>query len=86
MEVGAWVYKNFDYMSGVSFLPYTEHSYQQAPYQDCTEEEYNALLETMPTKIDWSSLALLEEEDNTTGSQEFACTGGSCEITDIGGS
>lgn len=86
MEVGAWVYENFDYMSGVSFLPYSEHSYQQAPYQDCTQEEYESLLETMPKDIDWAELAELEMEDNTTGTQELACTGGACELTDIGGS
>lgn len=84
LEVGAWVYSNFDHMSGVSFLPYSEHSYQQAPYQDCTEEQYNELLAIMPSSLDWAELALLEMEDNTTGSQEFACTGDSCEIVDFG--
>lgn len=84
LQVGSWVYDNFDIMSGVSFLPYSEHSYQQAPYQDCTREEYDKLVSTMPVSLDWLELALLEMEDNTTGSQEFACTGNVCEITDFG--
>jgi ribonucleoside-triphosphate reductase len=81
MEVGAFVYKHFDEMSGVSFLPYDNGSYQQAPYQECTEEEYLRRVEEMPKDIDWGSLK--EEEDNTTASQELACTGGVCEIVDI---
>lgn len=80
MEVGAWVYKNFDYLSGVSFLPYDGGTYQQAPYQECTEEEYLAYVEKMPKNVDWSELAKYEFEDSTTGSQELACTAGGCEI------
>jgi ribonucleoside-diphosphate reductase alpha chain len=80
MEVGAWVYKNFDYLSGVSFLPYDGGTYQQAPYQECTEEEYLAYVEKMPKNVDWSELAKYELEDSTTGSQELACTAGGCEI------
>ena len=78
MEVGAFVYKHFDELCGVSFLPYDTGTYKQAPYQEITEKEYDELLERMPKEIDWGSL--VEEQDNTTGSQELACTGGSCEI------
>jgi ribonucleoside-diphosphate reductase alpha chain len=80
LEVGAWVYKHFDEMSGVSFLPYSEHTYRQAPYQECSKEEYEAMLERMPKDIDWSKLSEFEKEDTTTSSQELACTGNSCEI------
>lgn len=85
LEVGAWVYKNIDYMSGVSFLPFSEHTYQQAPYQEKTEEEYNALLAKMPDRIDWKLLSAYEFEDTTTGNQTLACNAadGSCEVVDI---
>lgn len=83
MEVGAFVYKHFNEMSGVSFLPHTDHTYQQAPYQDCTEEEYKAALERMPTSIDWAKLAEYESDDNTAGMQTMACSGDVCEIVDI---
>ena len=83
MEVGAFVYKHFDEMSGVSFLPHTDHTYQQAPYQDCTKEEYEELLAKMPTSIAWSELTQYESEDNTAGSQTMACTGDSCELVDL---
>tara|TARA_R100000278_G_C5449886_1_gene156917 strand:+ start:195 stop:974 length:780 start_codon:yes stop_codon:yes gene_type:complete len=83
LEVGAWVYKNFDMISGISFLPHSNHTYQQAPYQECTESEYNDLLAKMPTEVDWSLLSEYEAEDNTTGSQTLACTGDSCEVVDI---
>ena len=79
MEVGAWVYKYFDEISGISFLPHSDHSYQQAPYQECTKEEYQNLLVATPSKIDWSTFR--EEEDNTEGSQTLACTGNACEIS-----
>ena len=82
-EVGAFVYKYFDEMSGVSFLPFNEHTYQQAPYQDCDKETYDALLANMPTSIDWSKLSEYEQEDNTAGSQTLACSGDSCEIVDL---
>ena len=82
-EVGAFVYKHFDEMSGVSFLPFNEHTYQQAPYQDCDKETYEALLETMPVSIDWTKLSDYEQEDNTAGSQTLACSGDSCEIVDL---
>ena len=80
IEVGAWVYKNFDLMSGVSFLPYSEHTYKQAPYQDCNEKEYKELLNKMPTSVDWNKLSEYEKSDMTVGSQELACSAGSCEI------
>ena len=79
-EVGAWVYNHFDEMSGVSFLPFSDHVYQQAPYQDCTKEEYEALAAKMPKDIDWTMLAKYEKRDSTTGSQELACVAGGCEI------
>lgn len=84
MEVGAWVYKNFDSLSGVSFLPYDGGSYKQAPYQELTEEEYNEWKAKMPKEVDWMKLQDYEKEDHTTGSQELACTGGVCEIVAIG--
>jgi len=83
MEVGAWVYKNFDEVSGISFLPFYDHVYKQAPYQDVEREEYLELKNIMPKSIDWSKLSDYEKEDTTTGSKEFACVAGSCEIVDI---
>ena len=80
MEVGAWCYKYFDYMSGVSFLPFSDHTYRQAPYQDCSEEEYKELLDSMPKNIDWSLLSNYESTDLTLGAQEMACAAGGCEI------
>ena len=79
-EVGAWVYNHFDEMSGVSFLPFSDHVYKQAPYTDCTKEEYEALAAKMPKEVDWTKLATYEKQDTTTGSQELACVSGSCEI------
>jgi len=81
-DVGAFVYNHFDEMSGVSFLPFSEHTYQQAPYQDCDKETYEDALAIMPKSIDWSKLSGYEVEDNTSGSQTFACVG-SCEIVDL---
>jgi ribonucleoside-diphosphate reductase alpha chain len=83
MEVGAWVYKNFEICSGISFLPHSDHTYAQAPYQDITEEEYNDLKKQVPTKIDWSALSLYEKKDTTNSSQTLACTADGCEIVDI---
>jgi ribonucleoside-diphosphate reductase alpha chain len=83
LEVGAFVYKHFDEMSGVSFLPHSDHTYQQAPYQDCTEAEYEALKAKLPSEINWKDLANYEDTDNTIGSQSLACSSGSCEIVDI---
>jgi len=82
-EVGAFVYEHFDEMSGVSFLPYNEHTYQQAPYQEVGKSEYEELLSFMPKSIDWSKLSEYEKEDNTSGSQTLACSGDSCEIVDL---
>lgn len=80
-EVGAWVWNNFDSMSGVSFLPYGDHSYRQAPYEEVSESELKAFEETMPNNVDWSALSDYEKEDRTTASREFACSaGGVCEI------
>ena len=83
MEVGAFVYKHFDEMSGVSFLPHSDHTYQQAPYQDCTKEEYQEMLAKMPDSIDWEELNDYENEDNTVSMQTMACSGDSCEIVDL---
>ena len=78
MDVGAWVWKYFDEISGISFLPHSDHSYVQAPYQECTKEEYQELLKKTPKDVDW--LSFKEEEDNTEGAQTLACSSGSCEI------
>jgi len=83
MDVGAYVYKNFNLMSGISFLPMTEHTYKQAPYQDCDKETYNKLLSQMPKEVDWKLLSQFEVDDNTHGSQTLNCTGDVCEIVDI---
>ena len=84
MEVGAWVYKHFDEVSGISFLPHSDHSYKQAPYQEVTEEEYLELLAKMPSSIRWEDLSFYETEDGTSGTQTLACTSdGNCEIVDI---
>jgi len=80
MEVGAWVWRNFDWMSGVSFLPFSDHTYKQAPYQDCDLKEYQKLLESMPKRVDWNKLAEYEQTDMTIGAQELACAAGFCEI------
>jgi ribonucleoside-triphosphate reductase len=83
LEVGAWVYKNFDAIGGVSFLPASEHSYKQAPYQEITKEEYEEAFAKMPKNIPWQSLPLYELEDTTTGAQDLACVAGACEVVDI---
>jgi ribonucleoside-diphosphate reductase alpha chain len=83
MEVGSWVWKYFDQVSGISFLPHSDHSYRQAPYQECDEETYINLLSEMPVGVDWSELASYEETDNTSGTQTFACSGDSCEVVDL---
>ena len=83
MDVGAFVYKHFDEISGISFLPFSDHSYRQAPYQDCTAEEYHALLAKMPKDVDWNLLSKYEKDDNTVGNQTFACSGDKCEIVDL---
>jgi ribonucleoside-triphosphate reductase (thioredoxin) len=83
MDVGSWVYEHFDEVSGISFLPFSEHTYKQAPYQDCTEEEYQEMKAQMPTSIDWSALQEFEKEDTTSGGRELACTAGVCEVVDL---
>ena len=83
-EVGAWVYRNFDTLSGVSFLPYDGGTYKQAPYQEVTEEEYNDWISKHPpVVVDWSKLSDYESSDMTTGSQELACVAGACDVTDL---
>ena len=84
MEVGAWVYENFDVASGVSFLPHSDHTYQQAPYQDIEYDDYNDWQQTYShIKIDWNKLTEFEKEDNTSGSRDLACTAGVCEVVDL---
>ena len=83
MEVGAFVFEYFDEMSGVSFLPHSDHSYQQAPYQEIDKKAYKALLSEMPISINWSELSDYESEDNTVSMQTMACSGDSCEIVDL---
>lgn len=78
LEVGAWVYKHFDEMSGVSFLPFSDHTYQQAPYEDITEDQYNKIVAEQTYNIDWSQL--IEVSDNTEGAQQLACVSGVCEL------
>jgi ribonucleoside-diphosphate reductase alpha chain len=77
LNIGNWLYNNFDSVSGVSFLPYSDHTYKQAPYEAISEEDYNELVKLMPEVIDWN---LNEASDETTGSQELACVGGACEL------
>jgi ribonucleoside-diphosphate reductase alpha chain len=83
MKVGAWVYENFDAISGISFLPHSDHTYAQAPYQEINKEKYEELIKEMPQSIDWSRLVDFEKEDTTSGSKELACSAGVCEIVDI---
>ena len=77
LEIGNWVYNNFDSISGISFLPYDEHSYAQAPYEQITEEAYNEMVKDFPTEFDWN---LNEEDDFTEGAQTLACVGNACEL------
>ena len=81
IKTGSWVFDNFEYMSGVSFLPYSDHNYVQAPYQECSEEQYKDALNKMPKSILWEKLSDYEKTDTTTGSQELACSSSEgCEI------
>ena len=80
LQVAQWIWDNFDICSGISLLPVSDHVYQQAPYENITPEMYKEALDNMPANIDWEDLRAFETEDNTTGSQELACVGGSCEI------
>ena len=79
-KVAQWIWDNFDLCSGISLLPTSDHVYQQAPYEDIDESRYEELLAAMPQNVNWEELSQFEKEDNTTGSQELACTGGACEI------
>ena len=83
LAVGAWVFENFDICSGVSFLPHSDHTYAQAPYQDCDKATYKEAASKMPGSIDWTKLSDYEKEDNTAGSQTLACSGDSCEVVDL---
>jgi ribonucleoside-diphosphate reductase alpha chain len=83
LEVGAWVYKNFDYMSGISVLPYTDHIYVQAPYQEVDEEKWNMVKSKTPVEIIWSELSNYEKTDHTNPNTTFTCTGGACELVDL---
>ena len=79
-----YLYDNFDDISGISFLPFSDHTYQQAPYQDCSKEEYNELLKKMPKNVNWGKLSDYEAKDYTIASQELACSAeGGCEIVDL---
>tara|TARA_Y100000310_G_scaffold338627_1_gene428789 strand:+ start:6869 stop:8791 length:1923 start_codon:yes stop_codon:yes gene_type:complete len=80
LDVAAFVYRHFDYMSGISFLPFSDHVYEQMPYDDCTKEEYNEALKLIPKDFDWSVLNAYENTDHTEGAQELACSSGVCEI------
>ena len=82
-EVGGWVYNNFDVISGVSFLPHSDHVYRQTPYQECSKEEYEELAAKMPKSVLWSDLSYYESEDNTSGLQTLACSADGCEVVDI---
>jgi ribonucleoside-diphosphate reductase alpha chain len=78
MDVGAWVFKHFDEVTGVSFLPMDGGTYRQAPYEECSKEEYEALKAIVPESVNWDQF--LEFDDNVEGAQMLACTAGSCEI------
>jgi ribonucleoside-diphosphate reductase alpha chain len=80
LDVGAWVYKNLDETSGISFLPYSDHSYKQAPYQEITYNEYRKWLKKTTDIVDWSKITEYETEDNTENTKELACSAGTCEI------
>ncbi len=83
LQVGSWVFDNFDLLSGISFLPHSDHTYRQAPYEEIEKEQYLEALSKMPTSVDWAKLQEFEQEDNTAGSQTMACSSGACEIVDL---
>jgi len=83
VDTAAWVYENFDEISGISFLPFSDHTYKQAPYQDCSKEEYEEMASKMPKNVDWSKLSEYEQKDFTVASQELACSAGQCEVVDL---
>ena len=81
VNTAAWVYDNFDDISGISFLPFSDHTYRQAPYQDCSKKEYEEMLKVIPKAVNWKGLADFEKQDYTIASQELACTGpDGCEL------
>jgi ribonucleoside-triphosphate reductase len=84
IEVANWVYANWEYVGGISFLPYDTGTYKQAPYQDADETTYNQFYHDTPKAIDWSWLSDYEFEDTTTGMQTLACTAGNCEVVSVG--
>ena len=86
MEVGSWLYDNFDIASGVSFLPFSDHTYQQAPYQDIEADDYLEWNGRVPSALDWTKFSTYEKEDNTSGSRELACTADACEVVDLSSS
>ena len=86
MVVGAWLYDNFDIASGVSFLPFSDHTYQQAPYQDIDADEYLEWNGRVPSSLDWTKFSMYEKEDNTSGTRELACTADACEVVDLSSS
>ncbi len=83
LEIGNWVYNNIDKISGISFLPVSDHIYKQAPYEEITKEQYEALVASTPKGIDWAELAQYETEEGNTGVRELACTGAACEVVDL---
>jgi ribonucleoside-triphosphate reductase len=83
LKVGAWVFDNFDSIGGISFLPASEHTYKQAPYQEISKDEYEEWVKKSPSAIQWEMLSIYETEDGTTGTQELSCVAGQCEIVDI---
>jgi ribonucleoside-diphosphate reductase alpha chain len=83
LEVGAWVFKNFEYIGGVSFLPHSDHAYRQAPYQEITEEQYKEAVKVFPKNIDWTKLSAYEKQDSTTGTHDLSCSAGVCELVDL---
>lgn len=83
LKVGSWVWDNFDSVSGISFLPYSDHVYKQAPYEEISKAQYDQLIQYMPKDVDWSALSDFETEDNTAGTQTLACAGGVCEVVDL---
>ncbi len=83
MEVGAWVYKHFDEVSGVSFLPHSDHTYQQAPYEECDKKTHDELAWKMPNEVNWDLISEYELTDQTVGNKALACTGSVCELVDL---
>ena len=83
VDTASWVYENFDEISGISFLPFSDHTYKQAPYQDCSKKEYEEMVSKMPKNVDWSKLSEYEQKDFTVASQELACSAGVCEVVEL---